>query len=63
MPNDYSKMTTDEFAAWLQHPTPPEDPDENAEFEEIVYFENGRRHSARRPNPKFKPTKSPSPAA
>ena len=36
----------------------PDDPDENNEFEQWVYFENGKMITARRPNPKFRGRKS-----
>jgi hypothetical protein len=32
----------------------PDDPDENNEFEEWIYFENGKMITKRRPNPKFR---------
>jgi hypothetical protein len=53
MTNDYSKMSAADFANWLRHPAPPDDPDEDAEFEEVVYFENGKRLTVRRPNSKL----------
>jgi hypothetical protein len=34
---------------------PPDDPDEEAEFEEWTYFENGKPIMIKRPNPKYKP--------
>jgi hypothetical protein len=39
----------------LDNPQPPDDPDENNEFEEWIYFENGRQVTVRRKNPKWVP--------
>jgi hypothetical protein len=54
-------MTAEEFMRHaeeakrlIEHPEPPDDPDENNEFEEWIYFENGKMIMAKRPNPKFR---------
>jgi hypothetical protein len=51
-------MTDEECKRLLEHPQPPDDPDENAEFEELVYFENGRRVTVQRRNPRYREPKS-----
>ena len=43
----------DEWKRALDHPDPPDDPDAESEFEEIVFVENGKRLVVRRPNPRF----------
>lgn len=40
---------------WLIKPQPPDDPDENAEFQEWVFMENGKLVTVRRKNPNYKP--------
>jgi hypothetical protein len=36
----------------IENPEPPDDPDENNEFQEWIYFENGRQVTVRRRNPR-----------
>jgi hypothetical protein len=55
-------MTPEEIKAFLDHPEPPDDPDENAEFQEWIYIENGQRVTVRRPNPNYKPPKTGPPS-
>jgi hypothetical protein len=45
---------TEEEKKLLENPQPPDDPDEHAEFQEWTYFENGKRVTVKRPNPKFR---------
>jgi hypothetical protein len=61
--SDYSKPGSEwSDADWkdlLANPQPPDDPDENNEFEEWIYFENGKRVTARRRNPKWNGIRRP----
>jgi hypothetical protein len=52
--NDATKWTDDDWKDLIAHPQPPDDPDENAEFEEWRYFENGKWITVRRKNPRYK---------
>lgn len=49
------KRIDDECRKAMERPEMPEDPDAEAEFEEWVHFEQGKRVVTRRPNPRYKP--------
>ena len=48
--NDASKWSAQDWKDLIARPEPPDDPDENNEVGEWVYFENGKLVTVRRRN-------------